>query len=229
MNKMTILAIVAIVAGSTASAGDSTAGGEPKMNCGDPHSSNWDSCVGMATYPNGNIYRGEFHHGMREGFGFIIINAKGTSDRNNILSDEPAIYAGEFRENALNGRGIWFPKTGPAYSGRFIDNLPQTGVSHENCSGPPTSWSKCVGTVTYGNGNVYRGEFLNGQREGIGMLEIRFLGTSDATGIRTPIPGIYVGEFRGDRLNGRGMIFMPGAGFYGTFVDNVLSGQLPTT
>jgi hypothetical protein len=35
--------------------------------------------------------------------------------------------------------------------------------------------------------------------------------------------GFYVGQFSGDRLNGQGMIFMPGAGFYGTFVDNILN------
>jgi hypothetical protein len=43
--------------------------------------------------------------------------------------------------------------------------------------------------------------------------------------IRTPVPGVWVGEFGGDRLNGRGMIFMPGAGFYGTFVDNLTAGH----
>jgi hypothetical protein len=204
--------------------------GAPNMSCGELYSPSWDNCVGVATYPNGNIYRGEFHHGMREGFGFIVINAKGTADRNNILADEPAIYAGEFRGNKLNGRGVWIPRSGAAYSGMFLDNIAQSGVSRKSCSGPPSpAWNNCVGTITYGNGNVYRGEFINGRREGIGMIDIRATGSPDGTSIRTPVPGVYVGEFRDDRLNGRGMIFMPGAGFYGTFVDNVLAGPSTST
>ena len=55
------------------------------------------------------------------------------------------------------------------------------------------------------------------------MLEIHEAGTSDETSIRSPAAGFYVGEFSGDRLNGRGMIFMPGAGFFGTFSNNILN------
>jgi hypothetical protein len=89
------------------------------MSCGAASSAQWDSCAGLASFPNGNIYRGEFHHGLREGFGFLIINARGVSDHDNILSDEPAIYAGEFRGGRLNGHGVWFTKSGTGYSGTF--------------------------------------------------------------------------------------------------------------
>jgi hypothetical protein len=191
------------------------------MSCGKVYSPNWDNCVGIVGYPNGNIYRGEFHHGMREGFGFIVINARGISDSNNILSNEPSIYAGEFRGNKLNGHGVWFTRSGGGYSATFVENIPRPDVSQKNCTGEPTSWSNCVASVRYGNGNLYRGEFLNGHREGIGMIEIRATGTPDGTSIRTPVPGAYVGEFKGDRLNGRGMIFMPDAGYYGSFKDNL--------
>lgn len=152
----------------------------PNMSCGKVYSPNWDNCVGVAAYPNGNIYRGEFHHGTREGFGFIVINAKGVSDNNNILSNEPSIYAGEFRGNKLNGHGVWFTNSGGGYSGTFVENIPQSDVSQKNCTGEPSSWSNCVAGVRYGNGNLYRGEFVNGHREGIGMIEIQ------ATGRRIP-------------------------------------------
>jgi hypothetical protein len=191
------------------------------MSCGKVYSPNWDNCVGVVAYPNGNIYRGEFHHGMREGFGFIVINAVGVSDSNNILAKEQSTYAGEFRGNRLNGHGVSFTKSGGGYSGTFIENIPQSDVSQKNCTGEQTSWSNCVATVPYGNGNLYRGEFVNGHREGIGMIEIEATGTPDGTSIRTPVPGVYVGEFKGDRLNGRGMIFMPDAGYYGRFKNNL--------
>jgi len=38
---------------------------------------------------------------------------------------------------------------------------------------------------------------------------------------------MYVGEFKGDQLNGPGMIFMPGGGFYGTFANNILTALSP--
>lgn len=78
-------------------------------------------------------------------------------------------------------------------------------------------------TLRYPNGNLYRGEFFNGRREGVGMIEIHITGTPDDTSIRTPVSSIYVGKFKGDRLNVPGMIFMPGAGFYGTFANNLLT------
>jgi hypothetical protein len=203
--------------------------GVPNMSCGDAYSPQWDNCVGLARFENGNIYRGEFHHGLREGLGFLIVNGTGASDHNNIRSnDGPAIYAGEFRGGRLNGHGVWFTKSGAGYSGTFIDNIAQSDVSHTNCSGALSpSWSNCVARISYEDGNVYYGEYMYGRKEGIGMLEIHETGTSHETSIRTPAVGFYVGEFSGDRLNGQGMIFMPGAGFYGTFTNNILNTPRP--
>ena len=204
------------------------------MSCGDAYSPRWDNCVGLERFENGNIYRGEFHHGLREGLGFLIVNATGESDHNNIRfnngpirsNDGSPIYAGEFRGGLLNGHGVWFTKSGAGYSGTFIDNIAQSDVSHTNCSGALSpSWSNCVARISYEDGNVYYGEYMHGRREGIGMLEIHETGTSDETSIRTPVAGFYVGEFSGDRLNGQGMIFMPAAGFYG----NAGTGSLSTS
>jgi hypothetical protein len=192
----------------------------PNMSCGQQYSSTWDSCIGAVRYGNGNIYRGEYHHGLRQGFGFILINARGVADGRNIVANEPSVYAGEFGGDKLNGHGVWFTSSGAGYSGTFIDNLPQSDVSMRNCTGERSSWSNCVATVRYGNGNLYRGEFMHGLRDGIGMLEIHETGIADFRDIRTPAPGVYVGEFHADRLNGHGMIFVPGAGFYGPFKDN---------
>jgi hypothetical protein len=223
-------------AGSESSGPQPDVPGVPNMSCGDAYSPRWDNCVGLERFENGNIYRGEFHHGLREGLGFLIVNATGESDHNNIRfnngpirsNDGSPIYAGEFRGGLLNGHGVWFTKSGAGYSGTFIDNIAQSDVSQRNCSGALSpSWSNCVARTSYEDGNVYYGEFMNGRREGIGMLEIHETGTSDETSIRTPAAGYYVGEFSGDRLNGQGMIFMPGAGFYGTFTNNVLDAARP--
>lgn len=205
--------------------------GIPNMLCRSPILAQWDNCVGTFTYPNGNVYRGEFHHGLRDGFGIIVINAKGVSDANNILSNEHSIYLGEFRRDKLNGHGIWFTDSGAGYSGSFVNNIPQADVTQKNCSGRPSpGWTNCVAVVRYGNGNVYRGEFLQGQREGIGMIQIEAIGAPDSHNIRTPEPGVYVGGFRGNQLNGRGVILMPGSGFFGAFAENLFasSAALPS-
>lgn len=200
----------------------------PNMSCGQEYSPKWDNCVGLVKYPNGNVYRGEFHHGHREGFGDVMINATGVSDHNNILSKEPSIYAGEFHDGRLNGHGVWFTRKGAGYSGTFVDNIPQSDVSQKNCSGQPSSWDNCVAVVKYGNGNLYLGEFRHGRRDGIGMLVIAATGSSDAESIRMPVtPAMYVGQFKGGRLNGKGMVFMPGAGFHGTFTNNVFNASPP--
>lgn len=193
------------------------------MICTQPDVRQWDNCVGSFTYGNGNFYRGEYHHGLRAGFGVIYIHAKGVSDQFNILSNEPSMYIGEFRDSRLNGHGVWITASGTAYAGTFINNIPQSDVTRKNCSGPPSAeWTNCVATMTYPNGNVYHGEFVQGQRQGVGLLEINTTGVADAHTISAPMPGIYVGQFSGDRLNGRGMILMPAAGLFGTFADNVL-------
>jgi hypothetical protein len=217
--------------GSESTSVQPDASGIPNMSCRNSDSEQWDNCVGLARFENGNIYRGEFHHGLREGLGLLIVNGTGASDYNNIRSnDGPAIYAGEFRGGRLNGHGVWFTKSGAGYSGTFIDNIAQSDVSHTNCNGTLSpSWSNCVGRLSYKDGNVYYGEYMDGRREGIGMLEIHETGTSNETSIRTPAAGVYVGEFRADRLNGHGMIFMPGAGFYGIFTDNILNASPPGT
>lgn len=82
--------------------------------------------------------------------------------------------------------------------------------------------------MSYGNGNLYRGEFINGLRDGLGMLVIMATGTSDAQSIRMPMtPAIYVGAFKADHLNGKGAVVMGAGGFYGTFTDNIFMGTAP--
>ena len=92
----------------------------------------------------------------------------------------------------------------------------QAGVAH-----PPN----CIGVYRFPNGNVYRGEFADGLPGGIGMLQVNAIGSSDSTQVRLPVPGVYVGEFKGGKLSGQGAVLMSGAGYLGTFRDNTFNEQ----
>lgn len=92
---------------------------------------------------------------------------------------------------------------------------------------PPSEWTDCVGTYTYGNGNNYRGEFRHGDRDGFGVLEIKFMGQSSDTEIGWEGPAVYVGSFKDGRLNGYGLLIAKtGAAFAGTFKDNIAQPDL---
>jgi hypothetical protein len=84
-----------------------------------------------------------------------------------------------------------------------------------------------VGTHTYENANVYHGEFRHGDRDGFGILEIEFMGDSSDNCIGWNEPAVYVGSFKGGRLNGHGvLIAKSGAKYTGTFKDNIAQSDL---
>lgn len=188
--------------------------------CQGPPSS-WDNCVGIKTFPNGNIYRGEFRLGMRDGIGILDIIASGKSDDHNILSVERSSYIGQFKRDRLNGYGVWITKSGVGYSGIFVNNIPSASVHESRCLDPEIGL--CISMHQYPNGNFYAGEFVNGRREGIGMMAINARGTSDNTSIRSKEPATYIGTFENDRLNGYGIIIGSSFSITGIFNDNILS------
>jgi hypothetical protein len=177
--------------------------------------------VGTYTYQDGNVYSGEFRHGDRYGFGVLEIKFIGQSTDNVIGWDEPAIYVGNFRDGFRNGYGLLIAKSGVAYAGSFKDNFPQAELTQKECQGDiSAAWTNCIGVYRFPNGNVYRGEFAHGVPEGIGMLQIEAVGSPDATQVRLPARGVYVGQFKGGKLSGRGAVVMSGDGYFGTFSDN---------
>lgn len=84
---------------------------------------NWDMCVGSFTFPNGNSYSGEWRNGQRNGVGKMRIIAKGKTSDGYIGSAIPSFYFGEFKNNMLNGQGVWIVDGGDRYEGEFVNNI----------------------------------------------------------------------------------------------------------
>ncbi len=54
------------------------------------------------------------------------------------------------------------------------------------------------------------------------MLQVKAVGTPEAAQVRFASPGVYVGHFKDGKLGGQGVVVMNGAGYFGTFSDNML-------
>lgn len=198
------------------------------MRCRGQYSVAWNNCVGTVHYANGNVYDGEFQRGRRSGYGVLVINAIGVTDRSSVMARVPSIYVGEFEGNRLNGTGVVFEKMSHvAHGGTFVDNLPSGPYKRVSCDAASSSstWNDCFGVVRYPNGNIYLGEFKNGERSGLGVIKIMARGRTTAQNIATPTPGLYVGQFRGGLMNGRGVLLTQNSGVFGRFVDNRYVGQ----
>jgi hypothetical protein len=167
------------------------------------------------------VYSGEFRHGDRHGVGILEIRFLGQSTDNVIGWTEPAIYVGDFKDGFRNGYGLLLAKSGVAYAGSFKDNFPQSELTRKECQGDiSAAWTDCIGMYRFPNGNVYRGELAHGLPEGIGMLQVNAVGRPEATQVRLPVPGVYIGQFKDGKLSGHGAVVMPDAGYFGTFSEN---------
>lgn len=225
-----------LVAGSNLSSADEAAGPTsamsptPNMACIPIHEKQeppplkkWNDCVGTFTYPDRNVYRGRFRHGQRDGLGVLEINYRGPSTSGMIGWDRPAIYVGNFSHDQLNGYGLLIVSSGIVYAGTFLSNILETEITAVGCvGGISAAWTNCVGMYRFPNGNIYRGEFADGLPGGIGMLQVKAIGTPETAQVRLPSPGVYIGQFKDGKLSGQGVVVMKGAGYFGTFRDNML-------
>jgi len=102
-------------------------------------SANWTNCIGTYRFPDGNVYRGEFAHGLPEGIGMLQVNAAASPEDAQVRFPLPGVYVGQFKDGKLSGQGA-VVMSGAGYFGTFRDNTFKPAAKMESqspASNPP--------------------------------------------------------------------------------------------
>ncbi|KAJ4462138.1 putative radial spoke head 1 [Paratrimastix pyriformis] len=161
--------------------------------------------MGKNTFPNKDVYIGEYEHGKRQGKGKYFYKA----DPNKI-----AKYDGEWVDFKKCGEGVMHFPDGSMYKGHFQD-----GKRHGH------------GVYTYPNGDTFEGEFFNGMKHGSGRYEYKqshcvvegvWVQNNIVRGVLRHPDGVtsYRGQFERGRPNNDGMY---------VFKDNIQQGRFVET
>ena len=157
---------------------------------------------GKATYPNGDVYEGEFVNGLRHGPG-------GTYT-----------YAGDSKAAPPDGGEEGAPAvTKEVYVGEWKDNL-KHGIGKQNYIGQGEYtgyWEKGEkhgeGVMKYLNGDIYSGQWANGNKEGQGTYIF------DKTASK------FIGTFKAGQIVSGKWLYPNGSYFHGNFENNQPKGK----
>ncbi|RKO98181.1 hypothetical protein CXG81DRAFT_17065 [Caulochytrium protostelioides] len=116
--------------------------------------------TGKMTFPNGDVYQGEYVNGLRHGQG-------------RYQWSNGSLYIGEHVDGAREGHGSLTYPDGSKYEGQFVQNR-RSGA----------------GTYTYANGDVYEGMWKDDLRDGEGTYTYAQTGSKkSATWVRGVLNG----------------------------------------
>lgn len=100
--------------------------------------------MGENHFPNGDIYKGHYEKGVRQGEGKYF------------WKQPAAIYEGNYANHKKEGMGVMKYPDGSVYEGEFHE-----GRRHGH------------GKYTYPNGDTYEGEWNQGKKHGKGVFTIK--------------------------------------------------------
>ena len=185
---------------------------------------------GRCTYPNGDIYEGQYACGMRAGRGKYTYGSGGYYDgdwvngnrqgRGEMVYADGTRYIGDYVNNTRTGNGeCWFEQDGAScyYRGGWKNDL----------------W--CGTGEYYGNGFYYSGDFVDGRYDGNGSLclDEDLYCESDENDIKDFIENgfsnshsvQYTGSFRGGCRSGSGVLSTHNTVLQSNFVNGEPSGN----
>ncbi len=87
----------------------------------------WANCIGTYRFADGNVYRGEFAHGLPEGIGALQVDAVGSPEDMQIRFPLPGVYVGQFKDGKPGGQGAVIMR-GAGYFGTFSDDTFKPGT-----------------------------------------------------------------------------------------------------
>lgn len=186
------------------------------------------------TYPNGDIYTGDFKDYKRHGWGKLVSEKSGYTYEGQWENDmqhgygkkvykSGTIYEGEFYKNTKQGYGKETHEFG-VYEGEFKNGyINGMGEFHYNdANNGDTRYYKgmmkftCahgLGTMHYTNGDIYVGNFDDCRRSGNGKMTY-------ANGI------VYEGEWKDHKQHGKGLVtYTDGSIYKGEFSNGNRHGK----
>jgi len=129
-----------------------TAGEAPKVMTKEYQLLGERSGTGKATFPQGDVYEGEFSAGARAGHGKYVYAAPPPKEEEGEEAKPPiADYEGGWKKGLKNGVGVMTYAAGSKYHGHW-----KNGKYDGN------------GTLYYPNGDIYTGAWVGGQKHGQG-------------------------------------------------------------
>jgi hypothetical protein len=153
----------------------------------------------------------------------VLIQAKLESQQVAKKVVPPSNSQNEQPSSGSNGR---LKSSPPQQAGQPLDSSNLSSLPL--CSGADfRTWSNCVGTHQYPNGNTYTGEYLYGMRNGNGFLDIvnRACPTNNGC-IGSKTHSRYRGQFKNDQINGYGSwVSDNGEKYVGLFSMNLPNGR----
>ncbi|KAL7697508.1 MORN repeat/PH domain containing protein [Lotmaria passim] len=159
---------------------------------GQPHGSGNSDNVNTFTFADGRVYTGDFESGRRDGKGKILhingdvydgqfVRGTVTGFGTIIYAKGPRIYRGLFEHGRKVKGYLRFPGSQRGYDGEWQDDVPHGS-----------------GSMTFANGDFYKGDFAAGELNGVGCLCYQ-----------KPVGKIYYGQFLRGQPCGRGFLYEP--------------------
>ena len=190
----------------------------------------------ILVYDNGDVYKGELKDGQPDGYG-IMTDIKGNiyegewkdgvrNGQGTATYASGSVYEGGWKDDQPDGYGIYTWADGDVYEGEWIDGRGngQGTMTYADGTVKTGTWENGIyvgddnasieqETITYENGDVYKGELKDDQPDGYGTMTY-------ADGI------VYEGEWKDGKRTGQGTQTMTNGDVYkGEFIDGNYNGQ----